>query len=162
MKIQRFYRMPLVTFEGCNFDHEWSGVSCRICWRKERCHLTFYWTVDTHHATTRQPKWLRLRQKSRVACGSGSWEWTMFCKHSWVNCYYTPYYTPSCDICVVDKLLSLHLFARHLASNSWNHGSLHYYKYGARNNGCWENFITVLYFGLRRIGKSHRVWRETE
>ena len=50
--------------------------------------------------------------------------WTMFCKHSWVNFYYTPYCTPSSDICVLDKLLSLNLFARHLAKYSWNHGSL--------------------------------------
>ena len=48
----------------------------------------------------------------------------MFCKHSWVNFYYTPCCMPSCDICDLDKLLSLHLFARHLANNSWNHGSL--------------------------------------
>ena len=44
-------------------------------------------------------------------------------KHSWVNFYYTPYCTPSCDICVLVKLLSMHLFAHHLANNSWNHGS---------------------------------------
>ena len=32
---------------------------------------------------------------------------------------FTPYCTSSCDICILDKLWS-----RHLANNSWNHGSL--------------------------------------
>ena len=48
----------------------------------------------------------------------------MLCKHSRVNSYCTPYCTPSCDICDLDKVLSLHLFARHLANNIWNNGSL--------------------------------------
>ena len=65
----------------------------------------------------------------------------MFCVHSWVNFYFTPYCTPSCDIWIFDKIFSLHLLACHLVNNSWNHGSL-------ANHGCWTRweFLPKLVF----------------
>ena len=45
------------------------------------------------------------------------------CLKFWVNFYFTPYCTPSCDFCILGNLLSLHHTARHLVQVSWPHGS---------------------------------------
>ena len=47
---------------------------------------------------------------------------------SGINFYFTPYCTPHCDNCILDKLLSLHNTARHLIQVSWPHSSLKFIK----------------------------------
>lgn len=61
----------------------------------------------------------------------------------YVNFYYTPYATPSCDIYILDKLLLLHHTERHLAQVSWAHCPFWFRKHnlGASHDG-WLIYAT--------------------